>query len=157
VVVRDRRPVTVTTTDGAVRLRVPRAWAAQERRSAWDLSKYGAPAGVAVVAAPDLARWQDPGTDAPGVFAGRADGVRPQDLLARSVAASCPAGTPRSLSGSGLTGTVTRHLCAGPAVAYVEAVLQPPDAAFTVYVLVKEPASADTADAVISSLVVSWS
>jgi hypothetical protein len=156
VVVMDRRPVTVSTTDGAIRLRVPRAWAAQERRTAWDLSRYDAPAGVAVVAAPDVARWQDPGSDVPGVFAGRAVGVRPQDLLARSVAASCPAGAPRPLSGSGLTGTLTRYVC-DSSTAYAEAVLQPPDGAFTVYVQIKEPASADTADAVIRSLVVNSS
>jgi eukaryotic-like serine/threonine-protein kinase len=155
VLVRNRRPVAVTTTDGAIRLRVPPAWAAQERRTSWDLRPYGAGTGVALVAAPDVAGWQDPASTAPGVFAGRADGVRPQDLLARSVAASCPAGPPRSLSGSGLTGTLTRRVCSS--VAYVEAVLQPADAAFTVYVQVKEPASADTADAVIRSLVVSSS
>ena len=40
-------------------------------------------------------------------------------------------------------------------MAYVEAVLQPPGRDFTVYVQVKEPASADTADAVVHSLVVS--
>ncbi|HEY6745031.1 MAG TPA: serine/threonine-protein kinase [Mycobacteriales bacterium] len=155
VLVRDRRPVTVATTDGTVRLRVPPAWAAQERRTAWDLSRYGARPGVALVAAPDLTGWEDPDSAVPGVFAGRADGVRPQDLLAGSVAASCPAGAPRPLSGSGLTGTLTRHVCGS--TAYAEAVLQPPDGAFTVYVQVKEPATADTADAVIRSLVVSSS
>jgi hypothetical protein len=156
VLVRDRRPVTVTTTDGAIRLRVPPAWAAQQRRTSWDLRPYGAHTGVALVAAPDVARWQDPASDVPGVFAGRADGVRPQDLLARSVAASCPAGPPRPVSGSRLTGTLVRHVCAGSPMAYAEAVLQPPGGAFTVYVQVKEPVAADTADAVIRSLVVDW-
>jgi eukaryotic-like serine/threonine-protein kinase len=154
-VVRSRRTVTVSTTDGAIRLRVPPAWTAQERRTAWDLRPYGGGTGVALVAVPDLAGWQDPGSAGPGVFAGRADGVQPADLLARSVAASCPAGTPRSLSGSGLTGTLTRRVCGS--TAYAEAVLQPPDGAFTVYVQVKEPATADSADAVIRSLVVSSS
>lgn len=155
VLVRDRRPVTVATTDGTVRLRVPPAWAAQERRTAWDLSPYGARDGVALEAAPDVAGFEDPRSSGPGVFAGRADGVRPAELLAHSVAASCPAGPPRPLSGSGLTGTLTRRVC-GP-TAYAEAVLQPPDGAFTVYVQVKEPATADSADAVIRSLVVSSS
>jgi hypothetical protein len=42
-------------------------------------------------------------------------------------------------------------------MAYVEAVLQPPDLAFSVYVQIKEPASGDTADEVLRSLVVNWS
>jgi hypothetical protein len=91
------------------------------------------------------------------VFAGRADGVQPRDLLARSVAASCPPSPPRSLRGSGLDGTLTRRLCPGSPMAYVEAVLQPPGAAFTVYVQVKQLAAADTADSVVRSLVVNWS
>jgi eukaryotic-like serine/threonine-protein kinase len=153
-VVRDRRPVTVTTADGAVRLRVPPAWAAQQRQTSWDLRPYGGRAGVAVVAAPSVSGWSDPASPAPGVFAGRADGVVPAALLARSVAASCPAAAPRALSGSGLTGTLTRHVCAGSA--FLEAVLQPPDRSFTVYVQVKEPAAGTTADSVIRSLVVNW-
>jgi eukaryotic-like serine/threonine-protein kinase len=157
VLVRDRRPVTVTTTDAAVRLRVPPAWAAQERRTAWDLGPYGGRSGVALVAAPDVTGWHDPSSAVPGVFAGRADGVAPAELLARSVAAACPADQPRALSGSGLTGTLTRHVCAGSPVAWVEAVLQPPDRSFSVYVQVKEPVAADTADAVVRSLVVNWS
>jgi hypothetical protein len=91
------------------------------------------------------------------VFAGRADGVQPRDLTARSPAAGCPAAAPRTLTGSGLSGTLTRKVCPGSSMAYVEAVLQPPDLAFSVYVQVKEPVSSDTADAVISSLVVNWS
>jgi hypothetical protein len=39
-------------------------------------------------------------------------------------------------------------------MAYVQAVLQPPGREFTVYVQVKEPAAADTGDAVVHSLVV---
>ena len=39
-------------------------------------------------------------------------------------------------------------------MAYVEAVLQPTGHDFTVYVQVKEPAAADTADAMVHSLVV---
>jgi hypothetical protein len=104
-----------------------------------------------------VTRWTDPTTDVPGVFAGRADGVAPAALLARSVAASCPATPSRPLSGSGLSGlsgTLTRRQCAGASMAYVEAVLQPPGREFTVYVQVKEPASADTADAVLHSLAV---
>jgi hypothetical protein len=42
-------------------------------------------------------------------------------------------------------------------VAYVEAVLQPPDLAFSVYVQIKEPVPAGTADEVIRSLVVTGS
>jgi hypothetical protein len=155
-VVRDRMDVRVATADGTVAVRVPPGWATQVRRSDWDLSAYGVTgrSGTALAVAPDLARWQDPTSDVPGVFAGRADGVRPRDLLARSVAASCPAGPSRPLIGSGLTGTVTRRVCAGSSMAYEEAVLQPPDAAFSVYVQVKEPVAADTADAVIRGLVV---
>ena len=81
--------------------------------------------------------------------------MSPEALLARSVAASCPADPSRPLTGSGLSGTLTRRQCAGSPMAYVEAVLQPPGRDFTVYVQVKEPASADTADAVVHSLVVS--
>jgi hypothetical protein len=93
----------------------------------------------------------------PGVFAGRADGVAPDVLLGRSAARSCPASSTRPLTGSGLSGTVTRRLCPGSPMAYVEAVLQPPSRAFTVYVQVKEPAAAGTADDVIASLVVNSS
>jgi hypothetical protein len=159
VLVRARMDVTVTTADGTVRLRVPHGWAAQVRQSAWDLGPYGAAgrSGTAVAAAPDLDRFADRGADGPGVFAGRADGVPPRDLLARGPAASCPAAPARSLTGSGLTGTLTRRLCAGSPVAYLEAVLQPPSAAFTIYVQVKEPAAGDTGDAVIRSLTVDWS
>jgi tRNA A-37 threonylcarbamoyl transferase component Bud32 len=158
VVVRDRRDVTVATADGSVSLRLPPAWARQVRRSDWDLGPYGVTgrSGVALDAAPDLAGWQDPASVVPGVFAGKADGVQPHDLTARSPAAGCPAAAPRSVSGSGLTGTLTRRVCSGSAIAYVEAVLQPPDLAFSVYVQIKEPASAETADQVIRSLVVTW-
>ena len=152
-----RRDVPVATADGTIRLRVPHDWARQVRRSDWDLGPYGAPgrSGVALAASPDVARWTDPTTDVPGVFAGRADGVSPEALLARSVAASCPADPSRPLTESGLSGTLTRRHCPGAPVAYVEAVLQPPGRDLTVYVQVKEPASADTADAVVHSLVVS--
>ena len=158
VVVR-RRPVPIATADGSVHLRVPAAWAGQERRSPWDLGPYGVTGrtGTAVAVAPDVARWLDPASDVPGVFAGRADGVAPRDLLARSVAAGCTAGPSQPLSGSGLSGTLTRRTCRGSSMAYVEAVLQPPDAAFSVYVQVKVPVSAGTADDVIRSLVVNWS
>jgi hypothetical protein len=151
-----RRDVTVATADGTIRLRVPHDWARQVRRSGWDLGPYGAAdrSGIALAASPDVTRWTDPTTDVPGVFAGRADGVSPEALLARSVAASCPADPSRPLTGSGLSGTLTRRQCAGSPMAYVEAVLQPPGRDFTVYVQVKEPAAADTADAVVHSLAV---
>ncbi|HST66068.1 MAG TPA: serine/threonine-protein kinase [Mycobacteriales bacterium] len=153
VLVRERRPVTVTTADGAIRLRVPPSWAAQERRTPWDLGPYGGGTGVALVVAPSVTGWAD--STGPGVFAGRADGVAPAALLARSLAASCPADPSRPLAGSGLTGTLTRRVCGS--TAYVEAVLQPPDRSFSVYVQVKEAASGGTADSVIRSLVVNWS
>lgn len=158
VVVRGR-PVPITTADGSVHLRVPAAWAAQERSSPWNLGPYGVTGrtGTAVAVAPDVAGWQDPASDVPGVFVGRADGVAPRDLLARSVTAGCPSGPVRPVSGSGLTGTLTRSTCPGSPMAYVEAVLQPPDAAFCVYVQVKVPVSAGTADDVIRSLEVNWS
>ena len=151
-----RRDVTVATADDTIRLRVPHDWARQVRRSGWDLGPYGAAgrSGIALAASPDVTRWTDPTTDVPGVFAGRADGVSPEALLARSVAASCPADPSRPLTGSGLSGTLTRRQCAGSPMAYVEAVLQPPGRDFTVYVQVKEPAAADTADAVVHSLAV---
>ena len=151
-----RRDVTVATADGTIRLRVPHDWARQVRRSGWDLGPYGAPgrSGIALAASPDVARWTDPTTDVPGVFAGRADGVSPEALLARSVAASCPAAPSRPLTESGLSGTLTRRQCSGSPMAYEEAVLQPPGREFTVYVQVKEPASAYTGDAVVHSLVV---
>jgi eukaryotic-like serine/threonine-protein kinase len=157
--VQARRDVTVATADGAIRLRVPPAWAKQVRHSGWDLGPYGAAgrSGTALVAAPDAARFADPGSDVPGVFAGRADGVAPDALLGRSAARSCPASLTRSLAGSGLTGTLTRRSCPGAPMAYVEAVLQPPSRAFTVYVQVKEPAAADTGEEVVRSLAVSWS
>jgi tRNA A-37 threonylcarbamoyl transferase component Bud32 len=153
------RPVEVSTTDGAIRLRVPADWAGQERRTSWDLGPYGVTgrSGVALVVTPDVTRWADPRSDVPGVFAGRADGVGPRDLQARSVAAACPASPPRPLAGSGLTGTLTTRTCSGSAMAYVEAVLQPPDDSFSVYVQVKEPASAGTADDIVRSLAVTWS
>jgi hypothetical protein len=159
VLIRDRRDVTVATADGTIRLEVPPDWARQVRRSAWDLRPYGLSGrtGVAVAAAPDVARWTDPRSDVPGVFAGRADGVGPQEVLDRSVAASCPASATGPLTGSGLSGTLTRRVCPGSPMAYVEAVLQPPDRTFTVYVQVKEPADGDAADDVVRSLVVSWS
>jgi hypothetical protein len=158
-VVRDRRAVTVATADGSVALRLPPDWTRQVQRSGWDLGPYGVTggSGVGLDAAPDLARWRDPASDVPGVFAGRADGVQPRDLTARSPAAGCPAAAPRTLTGSGLSGTLTRKVCPGSSMAYVEAVLQPPDLAFSVYVQVREPVSGDTADAVIRSLVVNWS
>jgi hypothetical protein len=151
-----RRDATVATADGSIRLRVPHDWGRQVRRSGWDLGPYGEPgrSGIALAASPDVARWTDPTTDVPGVFAGRADGVSPEALLARSVAASCPAAPTQPLTGSGLSGTLTRRQCPGSSMAYVEAVLQPPGREFTVYVQVKEPASTDTADAVVRSLVV---
>lgn len=151
-----RRDVAVATADGTIRLRIPHDWARQVRRSGWDLGPYGAPgrSGIALAAAPDVTRWTDPSTDVPGVFAGRADGVAPAALLARSVAASCPATPSRPLARSGLSGTLTRRQCSGAPMAYVEVVLQPPGREFTVYVQVKEQASADTADAVLQSLVV---
>ncbi len=154
-----RRDVTVATADGTVRLRVPHDWARQVRRSGWDLGPDGAPgrSGVALAASPDVARWTDPSTDLPGVFAGRADGVSPEALLARSVAASCPADPSRPLTASGLAGTVTRRHCTGSPMAYVEAVLQPAGGASTVYVQVKEPAAANTADEILRSLEVSRS
>jgi hypothetical protein len=159
VLVRDRMDVTVSTADGAITLRIPPSWAKQVRRSPWDLGPYGVTgrSGIALAAAPDVASWADPDSDVPGVFAGRADGVQPRDVLARSVAAGCPEAAPRSLTGSGLSGTLTRKVCAGSTMAYVEAVLQPPGLAFSVYVQVKERASSDTADQVIRSLVVNWS
>jgi hypothetical protein len=157
--VRDRRDVTVTTADGSVSLRLPPDWARQVQRSPWNLGPYGVTgrSGVALDAAPDLARWRDPASNVPGVFAGRADGVQPRDLTARSPAAGCPAAAPRTLTGSGLSGTLTRRVCRDSPMAYVEAVLQPPDLAFSVYVQVKEPVSSDTADQVIRSLAVNWS
>ena len=159
VLIRDRMDVTVRTADGTIALRVPPDWAKQVRRSPWNLEPYGVAgqSGIALAAAPDVARWADPGADVPGVFAGRADGVQPRDLLARSVAAGCPAAPPRTMTASGLSGTLTRKVCPGSPMAYVEAVLQPPDLAFSVYVQVKEPASGDTADEVLRSLVVNWS
>jgi len=158
VVVRGRQ-VRITTADGSVHLRVPAAWAGQERLSPWDLGPYRVTGrtGTAVAVAPDLVRWEDPASTVPGVFAGRADGVEPRDLLARSFAAGCPAGPSQPVSGSGLSGTLTRKTCPGSPMAYVEAVLQPPDATFSVYVQVKVPVSAGTADDVIRSLVVNWS
>jgi eukaryotic-like serine/threonine-protein kinase len=159
VVVRDRQDVTVTTADGAISLRLPRDWARQVQRSAWDLEPYGSTgrAGVAVDAAPSLTGWRDLDSAVPGVFAGRADGVQPRDLTARSPAAGCPAAPTQPLSGSGLTGTLTRRVCPGSSMAYVEAVLQPPGLDFSIYVQVKEPVSDDTADRIIRSLVVNWS
>ena len=150
------RDVTVATADGTVSVRVPHDWGRQVRQSSWDLGPYGEPgrSGIALAASPDVARWTDPTTDVPGVFAGRADGVSPEALLARSVAASCPASPSQPLTSSGLSGTLTRRQCPGAAMAYVEGVLQPPARDFTVYVQVKEPASADTADKVVDSLVV---
>src|SRR6185369_16992751 len=105
-----RRDVTVATADGTIRLRVPHDWARQVRRSGWDLGPYGAAgrSGIALAASPDVTRWTDPTTDVPGVFAGRADGVSPEALLARSVAASCPASPSQPLTSSGLSGTLTR-------------------------------------------------
>ena len=105
----ERRDVTVATADGTIRLRVPHDWARQVRRSGWDLGPYGEAgrSGIALAASPDVTRWTDPTTDVPGVFAGRADGVAPAALLARSVAASCPAAPSRPLTGSGLSGTLT--------------------------------------------------
>jgi hypothetical protein len=153
-VVRARMDVSVATADGSIRISVPPDWGRQVRRSGWDLGPYGAPgrSGVALAASPDVARWTDPSTDVPGVFAGRADGVAPQRLLARSAAASCPAAPSRSLSASGLSGTVTRRQCAGSPMAYVEATLQPPAGDVTVYVQVKEPAAAGIADEILRSL-----
>jgi hypothetical protein len=154
--VRQRMDVAVSTADGALRLSVPRDWGAQVRRSAWDLGPYGASGriGTALAASPDVTRWSDPASDVPGVFAGRVDGAPPPGLLGRSAAASCPVTSNRVVSTSGVSGPVTRRLCPGSPTAYVEAVLQPPSRAYTVYVQVKEPAGADTADDVIDSLAV---
>jgi hypothetical protein len=151
----ERRDVTVATADGTIRLPVPADWARQVRRSGWDLGPYGAPgrSGVALAASPDVARWTDPTTDVPGVFAGRADGAPPAGLLARSAAASCPVSSTRTLSTSGLSGPVSRRQCPGSPVVYVEALLRSADS--FVYVQVKQPASAGTADTVLAGLQVS--
>jgi eukaryotic-like serine/threonine-protein kinase len=151
------RDVTVATADGTISVRVPHDWGRQVSRSSWDLRPYGAPgrSGVALAASPDVARWTDPTADVPGLFAGRADGVSPEALLARSIAAGCPATSSRPLSASGLSGTVTRRQCAGSPLVYVEATLQPPDRDGTVYVQVKEAATADTADEILRSVQVS--
>jgi len=53
-----------------------------------------------------------------------------------------------------VSGTLTRRQCAGNPMAYVAAELQPSGGEFTVYVQVTEPASTDTGDAVVHSLVV---
>jgi hypothetical protein len=152
------RDVAVSSADGALRLTVPRDWAGQQQRSSWDLTPYGGSgAGVALAVSPDVTHWRDAGSTVPGVFAGKAPGVQPQAILDRSVAAACPASPARTLSGSGLTGTVTRRVCPGSPVAYLEVVMQPPDHSFTVYVQVKEPVTEAAGDAVVSSLVVSSS
>ena len=158
-VARSRADVRVASADGTLQISVPRGWAGQLQRSPWDLTPYGVTGGdgIALAVAPDLARWRDPASDVPGVFVGRADGLQPADLLEAGPAADCPASPARAVTGSGLTGTVVRRVCAGSAMAWVEAVLQPPDQTFAVYVQVKEPATTDAADRVLSGLSVSWS
>jgi len=158
-VLRDRADVEVGSGDGTLRVRVPAAWARQVQRSDWDLRPYGVTgrAGTALAVAGNLARWRDPAAADPGVFVGRADGVAPARLLAGSPAAGCTGSAPRPVQRDGLSGTVTRRTCAGAAAAYVEVVLQPPGARFTVYLQVKEPAADTRADGVVDSLAVSWS
>jgi eukaryotic-like serine/threonine-protein kinase len=144
------RDVAVSTADGAVSLRVPRSWAGQQQRSTWDLTPYGGiVAGAAVTVSPDVAAWRS--GRARGVFAGKAPGVPPAAILARSVSASCPAaGAARTLTSGALTGTLTVRDC--PEATYLEAVLQPPDRSYTVYVQITRSGTADTGESILRTL-----
>lgn len=158
-VLRTRADVGVQTLDGSVRLRVPPDWATQLRRSAWDTSAAGAtgPPGTSLVVSSDVAAFDDEDSKVPGVFAGRAEGLTPEQALGQSAAGKCPEATvTRALTGSGLTGEVSRRRCADSPVAWVEAWLQPPSKEFLVYVQIREPADDDTAAGIVSSLVVDW-
>lgn len=157
-VVRQLSSVEVVSADGAVHLTVPAAWGDQQLRSDWDLSPYGISggSGTGLVVSSDAAGWSSPDSNLPGVFAGRAEGVRADELLARSVSAGCPAGGVSQIASSGMEGELVRKLCPGASSAYVEAWLQPPGRNFIIYVQVREPASADDANRVIRSLSIDW-
>jgi tRNA A-37 threonylcarbamoyl transferase component Bud32 len=155
-VLRDRADVTVATTDGALRLTVPHAWAGQLQRSEWDLGVFGLPArkdGVALTVAPLIKDgWDERSSEVPGVFAGRAPGNADP---ARTPLSGCvEAATPRPVTYGGLDGTLTRRACAGAVLVWTEVVLKPADGSFTVYVQVKEKSGETAGNAVLDSLVV---
>lgn len=152
-----RADVQVASADGTLRVSVPRDWARQVRRSAWDLSAYGPVDGIALDVAPDIAGWRDRTSDVPGVFAGRADGLPKPTVLRRRPAADCTASPDRPVTGAGMTGTAVEYVCGGSAMVWVEVLLQPRDASFVVYLQVKQPASTDVADRVLAGLRVAGS
>ena len=148
VVIRDRADVQVASADGSLRVTVPRDWAGQLQRSGWD----EVPGGVALIVSPDVEGWGVPTSDVPGVFVGRADGVGSPEALRRTPAAGCTASAARRVSASGLEGALVRYRCPGSVMAWEEAVLQPADRAFVVYVQVKEAEDVSLGDRVLAGL-----
>lgn len=157
VLVRDRSDVQVASADGTLRVSVPRSWAGQLQRSTWDLEPYGVTDrdGTALAVSPDVEGRKDPTSDVPGVFVGRVEDLTDPGVLRLSPAGGCTRSAPRSVTAPGLTGDSVRYECPGSSMVWEDAVLQPPDAAFVVYVQVKQPAGATVADGVLAGLRVS--
>jgi eukaryotic-like serine/threonine-protein kinase len=147
------RDTVVAGAGGALAVTVPHRWAAQYQDSGWDLGPYGQAGrhGVALLVTSDVAGWGAAGSNTPGVFVGRAAGVRAEQVLPHSAAGACPAMTPRTWNHGGLSGQVIDHQpCQGRH--FVEATLSPAGGAYLVYVQVKEPDGGTDAAAVLDSI-----
>ncbi|MFF9410187.1 serine/threonine-protein kinase [Streptomyces anandii] len=148
--------VVVQDATGRVGVRVPDGWARQLRGSGWDPRVLGLPAGhePGLAVADDLARWQDLGADARGVFAGLSEHG---DVTARVNALAHPgchyAGA-RAWTGPHWHGRIRAWTGCADGGRLTETALVPAGGAAQpqLYVQIRQPDGADATDRILRSL-----
>ncbi|GGX74535.1 protein kinase domain-containing protein [Streptomyces anandii] len=148
--------VVVQDATGRVGVRVPDGWARQLRGSGWDPRVLGLPAGhePGLAVADDLARWQDLGADARGVFAGLSEHG---DVTARVNALAHPgchyAGA-RAWTGPHWHGRIRAWTGCADGGRLTETALLPAGGAAQpqLYVQIRQPGGADATDRILRSL-----
>ncbi|MFE1754555.1 serine/threonine-protein kinase [Streptomyces anandii] len=158
VVLRPAGPAGVVVQDatGRVGVRVPDGWARQLRGSGWDPRVLGLPAGhePGLAVADDLARWQDLGADARGVFAGLSEHG---DVTARVNALAhpgCHYTGARAWTGPHWHGRIRAWTGCADGGRLTETALVPAGGAAQpqLYVQIRQPDGADATDRILRSL-----
>ncbi|GAA4257348.1 serine/threonine-protein kinase [Dactylosporangium darangshiense] len=151
--------VRVRDNTGAISVAVPPRWAGQLRDAGWNPAALGLPAGhePGLVVAPDLARWTDPASAMPGVFAGASRALLPGNPdPALPGHATCVRRPDRTVDVAGTPALVRRWTSCGAAVSYSEVVFAVPQR-FGVYIQIKQVGASDVTDDVLAGVRLSGS
>jgi tRNA A-37 threonylcarbamoyl transferase component Bud32 len=144
---------TVQDSTGQLTVTVPASWAGQVQNDGWSPKAAGFgnetnAAGLAV--ATNLTEWRDPARSSPGVFVGASRDAALVQKVGQVQHTGCTK-TSVGYSHDGLTGTIYRHACPGPA-SFAEVGLTRQGSAIAWYVQIKQPSGEDHTTQILDTL-----